>query len=114
MAATPVVDSVVSRGDVAGCVLHPDGCSLFRSQISQDILTRHGPVISMYRVTSAAEFSAMKSFYSVLQGNGLDWRTWQTRDKVRRSMANWNQKNWHRRRCQDRLGRLTPIEYEVK
>ena len=55
----------------------------------------------------------MESFFSLLQNNVLDRRSWATRDELRTAIVHWIERTYHRRRRQDRLGRLTPIEYET-
>jgi putative transposase len=55
----------------------------------------------------------MESFFSLLQKNVLDRRRWQTRDQLRLAINIWIEKTYHRRRRQDHLGRLTPIELET-
>ena len=54
----------------------------------------------------------MESFFALLQKNVLDRRSWQTRDQLRIAIVTWIERNYHRRRRQAALGRLTPIEYE--
>lgn len=55
----------------------------------------------------------MESFFSLLQKNVLNRRRWPTRDQLRLAIITWIEKTYHRRRRQDRLGRLTPIEFET-
>ena len=55
----------------------------------------------------------MESFFSLLQKNVLDRRSWTTREELRIAIVTWIERTYHRRRRQDRLGRLTPIEYET-
>jgi len=50
---------------------------------------------------------------SRLQKNVLDRRSWTTREELRIAIVTWIERTYHRRRRQDRLGRLTPIEYEI-
>ena len=54
-----------------------------------------------------------RSFFALLQKNVLDRRRWDTRDELRIAIVTWIERTYHRRRRQDRLGRLTPIEYEL-
>jgi len=54
-----------------------------------------------------------QSFFALLQKNVLDRRRWATRQDLRISIVTWLERTYHRRRRQDRLGRLTPIEYEA-
>ena len=54
-----------------------------------------------------------QSFFALLQKNVLDRRRWATRQDLRIAIITWIERTYHRRRRQDRLGRLTPIEYEA-
>ena len=67
----------------------------------------------MGRVGAAGDNAAMESFFALLQKNILDRRTWTTREAVRIAIVTWIERTYHRRRRQDRLGRLTPIEFET-
>jgi transposase InsO family protein len=105
--------AVARRGDVAGCILHSDRGSQFRARKVHRALAHHGMVGSMGQVGSAGDNAAMESFFSLLQKNVLDRRTWATRDDLRIEIITWIERTYHRRRRQARLGRLTPIEYET-
>jgi len=109
------IEMAVARrdGDVAGCIVHSDRGSQFRARNVHRALTRHQMVGSMGQVGSAGDNAAMESFFSLLQKNVLDRRTWTTRDELRVEIVTWIERTYHRRRRQARLGRLTPIEYEM-
>jgi hypothetical protein len=68
---------------------------------------------SMGRVGACADNAAMESFFSLLQKNVLNRRRWRTREELRLAIVTWIERTYHRRRRQDALGRLTPIEYET-
>ena len=55
----------------------------------------------------------MESFFALLRKNVLDRRSWATREDLRIAIVTWIERTYHRRRRQDRLGRLTPIELET-
>ncbi len=110
------IEMAVARrgGDVAGCILHSDRGSQFRSRKVHRALARHGMVGSMGQVGSAGDNAAMESFFALLQKNVLDrQRRWATRDELRIEIVTWIERTYHRRRKQAALGRLTPIEYEM-
>ena len=67
----------------------------------------------MGRVASCGDNAAMESFFSLLQKNVLNRRSWATRDELRIAIVTWIERTYHRRRRQPRLGRLTPIEFEA-
>jgi putative transposase len=55
----------------------------------------------------------MESFFSLLQNNVLDRRTWTTRDELRLAIITWIERTYHQRRRQRALGKLTPAEFEA-
>jgi len=67
----------------------------------------------MGRVGACADNAAMESFFSLLQKNVLNQQRWRTREELRLAIVIWIEKTYHRRRRQDSLGRLTPIEFET-
>jgi transposase InsO family protein len=105
--------AVARRSDTAGCVLHSDRGSQFRSRKFVHALRRHDMVGSMGRVGAAGDNAAMESFFSLLQKNVLDRRRWDTREQLRIAIVTWIERTYHRRRRQVGLGRLTPIEFEA-
>lgn len=113
--AVAALDSAVARraAKVAGCVLHSDRGSQFRSRKLQQSLFRHRMLGSMGQVGSAGDNAAMESFFSLLQKNVLNRRTWDTREQLRIAIITWIERTYHRRRRQTALGRLTPIEFET-
>lgn len=113
LATTALSSAVARRGDVAGCILHSDRGSQFRSRRFVRVLGRHEMVGSMGRVGAAGDNAAMESFFALLQKNVLDRRRWRTREELRIAIVTWIERTYHRRRRQAGLGRLTPIEFEA-
>jgi putative transposase len=113
LATTALNHAAARRSEVAGCVLHTDRGSQFRSRKFVHALGRHDMVGSMGRVGAAGDNAAMESFFSLLQKNVLDRRQWDTREELRIAIVTWIERTYHRRRRQAALGRLTPIEFEA-
>ena len=113
IAVNALNNAVARRDGVAGCILHTDRGSQFRARKLQRALHRHHMVGSMGRVGAAGDNAAMESFFSLLQKNVLNRRSWDTREQLRIAIVTWIERTYHRRRRQDALGRLTPIEYEL-
>lgn len=113
LAVRAVRNAVRRRGDVDGCIVHSDRGSQFRSRKLRRELAVHNLVGSMGRVASCGDNAAMESFFSLLQKNVLDRRSWVTREELRIAIVTWIERTYHRRRRQARLGRLTPIEFET-
>ena len=113
LAVNALENAVSRRGDVAGCVVHSDRGSQFRSRKYVHALNSHHLIGSMGQVGAAGDNAAMESFFALLQKNVLDRRRWQTREELRAAIVIWIERTYHRHRRQSRLGRLTPIEYET-
>ena len=113
LAVRALENAVARRDDVAGCIVHSDRGSQFRSRKFLRALARHGLVGSMGRVGAAGDNAAMESFFSLLQKNVLKRRSWTTREQLRIAIVTWIERTYHRRRRQAGLGRLIPIEYET-
>lgn len=113
LAVNALNNAVALRGNVAGCVVHSDRGSQFRSRKYVRALKHHGLVGSMGRVGAAGDNAAMESFFSLLQNNVLDRKPWTTRHQLRIAIVTWIERTYHRRRRQSRLGRLTPVEFET-
>lgn len=113
IAVNALHNAVARRGEVAGCILHTDRGSQFRSRKHLRALRHHAMVGSMGRVGAAGDNAAMESFFALLQKNVLDRQTWATREELRIAIVTWIERTYHRRRRQERLGKLTPIEFEA-
>lgn len=113
LATTALASAVARRGDVAGCIVHTDRGSQFRSRRFVHALGRYEMAGSMGRVGAAGDNAAMESFFALLQKNVLDRRRWRTREELRIAIVTWIERTYHRRRRQAGLGRLTPIEFEA-
>jgi len=114
LAVTALSNAVARRShDVAGCIVHSDRGSQFRSRKFVSALNRHGLVGSMGRVGAVGDNAAMESFFALLQRNVLDRQRWSTREQLRIAIVTWIERTYHRRRRQARLGRLTLIEYDA-
>ena len=96
-----------------GTVVHSDRGSQFRSKAFVRMLKNNNLIGSMGRVGACGDNAAMESFFALLQKNVLDRQRWATREELRLEIITWIEATYHRRRRQRRLGRLTPIEFEI-
>ncbi len=112
LAVTALRNAVALRGPVQA-IVHSDRGSQFRSHAYVRTLREALLRGSMGRVGTCADNAAMESFFSLLQKNVLNRRRWRTREELRLAIITWIEKTYHRRRRQDRLGRMTPIEFET-
>jgi len=117
LAVTALEQSVARRclsgADLTSVTCHSDRGSQFRSRRFVTALNRHGIRGSMGRVGAAGDNAAMESFFALLQKNVLNKQRWNTREELRIAIITWIERTYHRRRRQQRLGRMTPIEFEA-
>ena len=112
LAVNALRNAVALRGPAAA-IMHSDRGSQFRSHAYVRALRDARLRGSMGRVGACADNAAMESFFSLLQKNVLNRQRWQTRAELRLAIVVWIEKTYHRRRRQDALGRMTPIEFET-
>jgi len=72
LAVNALNSAVANQGEVAGCALHSDRGSQFRSKKIKLAITRHGLIGSMGRVGACGGNAAMENFFSLRQNNALD------------------------------------------
>lgn len=113
LAVRALENALTQRGWPRGVIVHSDRGSQFRSRAFQQALKRHGSRGSMGRVGACGDNAAMESFFSLLQKNVLDRKTWGTRAELRLAIVHWIEAKYHRKRKQRRLGKLTPVEFET-
>lgn len=88
--AVNALDNAISRRpDAAGCILHSDRGSQFRSRKFVHALNRHHLIGSMGQVGAAGDNAAMESFFALLQKNVLDRKRWRTREELRIAIITW-------------------------
>ncbi|GHF35387.1 transposase InsO family protein [Amycolatopsis bartoniae] len=108
LAVTALTNALARRSGVAGCVVHTDRGSHFRSRKFVRALARHGLTGSVGQVGAAGDNAAMKSFFALLQNNVLNRRTWSTRPELRTAIVTWTEHTYHRRSRPDRPRSIDP------
>ncbi len=111
--AVAALRNAVALREPLGTTLHSDRGSQFRSRKFVELLRQSGITGSMGRVGACADNAAMESFFALLQKNVLNKKRWHSRQELRLEIVTWIERTYHRRRRQRRLGRLTPIEFEI-
>lgn len=113
LAVAALRTAIARRRPTDVVIVHADRGSQFRSRAYQAVLSTAGLQGSMGRVASAGDNAAMESFWALLQRNVLNAGPWTTRDELHHAIVYWIEHTYNRRRRQRRLGRLTPVEYEL-
>jgi transposase InsO family protein len=111
--AVSALHNAIATRSPAAAIVHSDRGSQFRSRKFVHALSCNGLRGSMGRVGACGDNAAMESFFALLQRNVLDRQRWSTRAQLRLAIVTWIEKTYHRKRRQRRLGRLTPIEFEI-
>lgn len=111
--AVAALRNAVALRHPVGTTLHSDRGSQVRSRKFVGQLRQSGITGSMGRVGACADNAAMESFFALLQKNVLNKKRWHSRQELRLEIVTWIERTYHRRRRQRRLGRLTPIEFEM-
>lgn len=112
LAAAAIRNAITLRSPDS-TICHSDRGSQFRSRKVVKLIKNNGMQGSMGRVGAAGDNASMESFFSLLQKNVLDTRTWESRDELRGEIVHWIEAKYNRRRRQRGLGRLTPVEFET-
>ena len=114
LAVRALRSAIARRRPQGTVVVHSDRGGQFRSRAFRAALKAKGLVGSMGRVAAAADNAAMESFYALLQKNVLNRRRrWRTRDELASEIITWIEHTYNRRRRQRRLGKLSPVAYEL-
>ena len=113
LAVAALRTAIARRNPVGVVIVHADRGSQFRARSFQAVLKNAGLQGSMGRVASAGDNAAMESFWALLQRNVLNTQTWRTREDLHYAIVHWIEHTYNRRRRQRRLGKLTPVEYEL-
>ena len=114
LACASLHHALARRSPTEAVIVHSDRGGPFRSRSFQRMLSMNGLRGSMGRVASAADNAAMESFHSLLQKNVLDQRqVWESREQLHTAIVTWIEHTYNNRRRQRRLGKLTPVEFEL-
>ena len=93
-------------------VLHSDRGSQYTSWAFGQRLRAAGLLGSMGRVGSAYDNSMMESFFSTLQRELLDRRSWKTRKELASAIFEWIEAWYNPRRRHSMIAMHSPVEHE--
>ena len=78
----------------------------------RELLRAHGLEVSMSRKGNCWDNAAMESFFGTLKQELVHRETYATRDEARRSLFEYIEVFYNRRRLHSTLGYLSPVQYE--
>ncbi|MEI2809556.1 MAG: IS3 family transposase [Nocardioides sp.] len=97
-----------------GTIVHSDRGSQYTSWVFGHRLRAAGLLGSMGRVASSVDNGMIESFWSTMQRELLDRRTWTTRDDLATAIFEWIEAFYNPVRRHSALGYLSPAEYETR
>lgn len=95
-----------------GTIVHSDRGSQYTSWIFGHRLREAGLLGSMGRVASSVDNTMMESFWSTMQRELLDRKTWRTREELGAAIFEWIEAWYNPTRRHTSIGHLAPIEFE--
>ncbi|NNG37165.1 IS3 family transposase [Nakamurella aerolata] len=101
------------RRPAPGTILHADRGSQYTSWVFGHRLRDAGLLGSMGRVASSVDNALIESFWSTMQRELLDRRTWTSRVELAAAIFEWIEGWYNPRRRHSTLGYLSPHEYEA-
>lgn len=100
------------RQPAPGAIVHADRGSQYTSWIFGHRLRSAGLLGSMGRVASSVDNTMMESFWSTMQRELLDRRTWATREELAAAIFEWIEGFYNPHRRHSGLGYRSPNQFE--
>lgn len=95
-----------------GTIVHSDRGAQYTSWIFGHRLREAGLLGSMGRVASSVDNTMMESFWSSMQRELLDRRSWESREELGQAIFDWIEGWYNPRRRHSGIGDVSPIEFE--
>lgn len=106
--------ALVHRNPERGIIFHSDRGSQYTSSAFREILKNYGIVQSMSSTGNCYDNAITESFFHTLKTELTYWEKYQTREEAKRSIFEYIEINYNRRRLHSSLGYLSPVEFEEK
>jgi transposase InsO family protein len=104
--------AIEHRGCVAGLILHSDRGATYKSPKYLSILDEHGIVCSMSRKGNCWDNAVMESFYHSVKSEWMVFEDYHTRDQARRSLFDYIELFYNRKRRHSTLDYVSPVTFE--
>lgn len=100
------------RRKPVGTIVHSDRGAQYTSWVFGHRLREAGLLGSMGRVASSVDNTMMESFWSTMQRELLDRRSWASRNELGQAIFEWIEAWYNPARRHTSIGNLSPIEFE--
>ncbi len=106
--------ALVHRNPERGIIFHSDRGSQYTSISFRELLKSYGIVQSNSSTGNCYDNAVTESFFHTLKTELTYWEKYQTREEAKRSIFEYIEINYSRRRLHSFLGYLSPVEFEEK
>jgi len=96
-----------------GVIVHSDQGSTYASNDYQALLKEKKLVCSMSRRGNCRDNAVAESFYGSLKNEWVYWEDYKTRDQAKKSIFNYIEVFYNRKRRHSYLGYISPEEFEL-
>lgn len=106
--------ALVHRNPERGIIFHSDRGSQYTSSSFREILKNYGIVQSNSSTGNCYDNAVTESFFHTLKTELIYWEKYHNREEAKRSIFEYIEINYNRRRLHSSLGYLSPVEFEEK
>ncbi len=106
--------AVVHRNPTRGIIFHSDRGSQYTSSSFREILKNYGMVQSNSSTGNCYDNAVTESFFHTLKTELTYWENYNTKEEAKRSIFEYIEINYNRKRLHSTLGYLSPVEFEEK
>ena len=102
------------RGKVDSVIVHSDQGSTYASGDYQRLLRENNMLCSMSRKGECLDNAVAESFFGTLKTALVDHEDYRSKDEAKKSLFEYIEVFYNRRRRHSSLGYISPVEYEAK
>lgn len=106
--------ALVHRNPERGIIFHSDRGSQYTSSSFREMLKNYGIVQSNSSTGNCYDNAVTESFFHTLKTELIYWDKYHSREEAKRSIFEYIEINYNRRRLHSSLGYLSPVEFEEK
>jgi transposase InsO family protein len=106
--------AVWRRGKVDSVIVHSDQGSTYASGDYQRLLEENNLLCSMSRKGECLDNAVAESFFGTLKTELVDHEDYRSKDEAKKSLFEYIEVFYNRRRRHSYLGYISPVEYEAK